>query len=103
MKFCKYRFTSGPIRGLICGEPLIATCDRSKPSELTEFKGIEYTKKNPQKMMIYPTAEKQDDLCFWHRKKLIEDNIGKFKEQNSIYDLSAQGGEIFSQTILGSR
>lgn len=30
--------------------------------------------------------------------KLIEDNIGKFKEQNSIYDLSAQGVEIFSQT-----
>ncbi|MFK5957398.1 MAG: hypothetical protein QM495_00850, partial [Lutibacter sp.] len=30
--------------------------------------------------------------------KLIEDNIEKFKEKNSIYDLSAQGGEIFSQT-----
>ena len=30
--------------------------------------------------------------------KLIEDNIGKFKRKNSIYDLSAQGVEIFSQT-----
>ncbi|MEX1381925.1 GumC family protein [Lutibacter sp.] len=30
--------------------------------------------------------------------KLIETNIEKFKQQNSIYDLSAQGGEIFSQT-----
>ncbi|VAW26034.1 Tyrosine-protein kinase, partial [hydrothermal vent metagenome] len=30
--------------------------------------------------------------------KLIEDNIGKFKQQNAIYDLSAQGVEIFSQT-----
>jgi len=30
--------------------------------------------------------------------KLIEDNIGKFKKQNAIYDLSAQGVEIFSQT-----
>jgi uncharacterized protein involved in exopolysaccharide biosynthesis len=30
--------------------------------------------------------------------KLIEDNIGKFKKRNSIYDLSAQGVEIFSQT-----
>jgi capsular exopolysaccharide synthesis family protein len=30
--------------------------------------------------------------------KLIETNIEKFKQQNEIYDLSAQGGEIFSQT-----
>ncbi len=30
--------------------------------------------------------------------KLIEDNIGKFKKKNAIYDLSAQGVEIFSQT-----
>lgn len=30
--------------------------------------------------------------------KLIEDNIGRFKQQNLIYDLSAQGTEIFSQT-----
>lgn len=31
--------------------------------------------------------------------KLIEYNIGKFKEQNSIYNLSAEAGEIFSQTL----
>ncbi|MDO9274408.1 MAG: polysaccharide biosynthesis tyrosine autokinase [Lutibacter sp.] len=31
--------------------------------------------------------------------KLIEDNIGKFKQENSIYELSAEGGEIFSQTL----
>ena len=30
--------------------------------------------------------------------KLIEYNIGKFKKENSIYDLSAQGGLIFDQT-----
>ncbi len=30
--------------------------------------------------------------------KLIEDNIGRFKQQNSIYNLSAEGSEIFSQT-----
>lgn len=30
--------------------------------------------------------------------KLIEDNIGKFKQDNSIYQLSAEGSEIFSQT-----
>ncbi len=30
--------------------------------------------------------------------KLIEDNIGKFKQQNSIYNLSAEGSEIFAQT-----
>ncbi|HSQ46024.1 MAG TPA: polysaccharide biosynthesis tyrosine autokinase [Lutibacter sp.] len=31
--------------------------------------------------------------------KLIEDNIGKFKQENAIYELSAEGGEIFSQTL----
>lgn len=31
--------------------------------------------------------------------KLIEDNIGKFKQENSIYQLSAEGGEIYSQTV----
>ncbi len=31
--------------------------------------------------------------------KLIEDNIGKFKQDNSIYQLSAEGGEIYSQTV----
>ena len=31
--------------------------------------------------------------------KLIEDNIGKFKQDNEIYQLSAEGGEIFSQTL----
>lgn len=30
--------------------------------------------------------------------KLIEYNIGKFKQENDIYDLTAQGGLIFSQT-----
>jgi capsular exopolysaccharide synthesis family protein len=31
--------------------------------------------------------------------KLIEDKIGKFKQENEIYQLSAEGGEIFSQTL----
>jgi len=31
--------------------------------------------------------------------RLIEDNIGKFKQENAIYELSAEGGEIFSQTL----
>ncbi len=31
--------------------------------------------------------------------KLIEDKIGKFKQENSIYQLSAEGGEIYSQTV----
>jgi len=30
--------------------------------------------------------------------RLIEDNIGKFKQDNAIYQLSAEGSEIFSQT-----
>ncbi|MDT8417224.1 MAG: polysaccharide biosynthesis tyrosine autokinase [Lutibacter sp.] len=31
--------------------------------------------------------------------RLIEDNIGKFKQENAIYQLSAEGGEIYSQTL----
>jgi capsular exopolysaccharide synthesis family protein len=30
--------------------------------------------------------------------RLLEDNIGDFKQKNSIYNLSAEGSEIFSQT-----
>ncbi len=31
--------------------------------------------------------------------RFLEDNIGDFKQKNNIYNLSAEGGEIFSQTI----
>lgn len=77
MNFCRYRFPNGPSRGEICGTPLIATCDRSKSSELTEFRGTEWTKKNPQKIMLYPTAEEQSDLCFWHQRCNSADVVGK--------------------------
>ncbi|MCK4330912.1 hypothetical protein KAX02_13865 [candidate division WOR-3 bacterium] len=80
MKFCKYRFTEGPLRGLTCDAPLIATCNRSKSSELIEFKGREWTKKKPQKMAMYPTAEEQSDLCFWHQRKDIRDKVGRETE-----------------------
>ncbi|MDO9592990.1 MAG: hypothetical protein Q7I98_07360 [Erysipelotrichaceae bacterium] len=56
MKFCKN-----------CGILLIATCDRTKPSELVEWKGQEWTKKKPQFMWMFPTAKKQDDLCYNHK------------------------------------
>ena len=77
MKFCKYRFTEGPSRGQTCDTPLIATCDTSKPSEPTEFKGQDWTKKKPQMMAMYPTAEEQGDLCFWHQRKNIRDKVGR--------------------------
>lgn len=53
----------------LCNTILIATCDRSKKSELVEYKGQLWTKTNPQFMYMYPTAEKQDDLCFYHRQQ----------------------------------
>ena len=77
MKFCQYIITKGTSKGLRCGTPLIATCDRSQPSELTEFKGRDWTEKHPQTMMMYPEAEEQDNLCFYHKQKQIEDKIGK--------------------------
>jgi hypothetical protein len=77
MKFCKHIITRGPSRRLPCGEPLIATCDRSKLSSLIEFRGQEWTKKKLQRMNMYPEAEEQEDLCFWHQRKYIEDKIGR--------------------------
>ena len=58
--------------------PVIATCDRSKPSELVEFKGQMWTKKNPQKMMLFPTAKTQSKLCYWHQYQQ-EARKGKWK------------------------
>ena len=49
--------------------PLLTTCDSSQPSELVEFKGDLWTKTDPQKMYMYPTAKKQTDLCYWHQKQ----------------------------------
>ena len=56
MKFCR-----------ICGDAIIATCDRAQKSVLTEFMGQEWTKTKPQLMWMYPTEEKQSDLCFYHQ------------------------------------
>ena len=60
-----------------CNQLLIATCDRSKPSKLTKFKGIEWTEKHPQFMMLYPTAEEQSKLCPYCEDKLYPPEIGK--------------------------
>lgn len=61
----------------ICDQLLLATCDRSKPSELVETKGIEWTKTKPQFMMLYPTAEKQSLLCPYCEDRLYPIKIGK--------------------------
>lgn len=60
-----------------CDQLLLATCNRSKPSELTEFKGTEWTKKKPQFMMLYPTAEEQSKLCSYCEERLHPIKIGK--------------------------
>ena len=77
MRFCKYKFIDGYSRGQICGAPIIATCDRSKPSEPVEFRGTEWTEKTPQTMMMYPTADTQSDFCFWHQRRDKKDITGK--------------------------
>ena len=60
-----------------CNQLLTTTCDRDKPSELTEYKGIEWTEKHPQFMMLYPTAEEQSKLCPYCEDKLYPHKIGK--------------------------
>ena len=76
MKLCQYRFTSEPARGQKCETPLIAICDRSKPSQPVEFRGQKWTKKHPQIISMYPEAEEQNNLCFFHQQKEVKDNIG---------------------------
>lgn len=56
----------------ICGGTLVATCDRNKKSVLTEFMGMGWMKTAPEYMWMYPTAEKQSDLCFYHQWKEIK-------------------------------
>lgn len=53
----------------ICNQPIIATCDRTKESELVLFKTGRAADPITTHMM-YPTAEEQDDLCYRcrHRK-----------------------------------
>jgi hypothetical protein len=46
-----------------CNQLLTVTCDRSKPSEFVEWLGTEWTKKKPQRMWMFPTAENQSKLC----------------------------------------
>jgi hypothetical protein len=61
MKYCR-----------LCGDALIATCDKTKKSVLTEVVGQEWTKTKPQLMRMYPTAEEQSDLCFYHQRRKEE-------------------------------
>ena len=53
----------------ICNQLLLATCDRTQPSEPVEFLGTSWLKTKPQIMRMYPTAEEQSDLCWYHQKK----------------------------------
>ena len=75
MKFCKYVFPDGPMIGQTCGALIIASCDKSKPSKLVEWMGTLWTPKYPQKMNLFPTADKQSDFCHFHQEK--NDKIGK--------------------------
>lgn len=59
----------------ICNQPLIATCDETKPSKLTEFMGTSWLKTKPQFMWMFPTAKEQSDLC-WYCQREEEGSYG---------------------------
>ena len=65
------------LRCSVCGQLLIASCDRDKPSQLVEFKGRLWTKTKPQFMMMFPTAEKQNKICLYCEDKLHPVKAGK--------------------------
>lgn len=76
-RYAKYLIRCELPRCSICDQLLLATCDRSKPSELTEFMGREWTKTKPQFMMLYPTAKEQSRLCPYCEDRLHPIKIGK--------------------------
>lgn len=71
---------------------------------------VDYLNKTIEVLALYELEQKTDyayntkafiDAQFKNTSDslaLIEDNIGKFKQDNDIYNLSAEGGLIFSQT-----
>ena len=54
-------------RCVICNQPIIVTCDKTKKSELVRFDGSTGSETKPQFMWMYPTAKEQSNLCFYHR------------------------------------
>ena len=55
-------------RCTICGQLIVLTCDRTKPSKLVEWMGMGWLKTKPQMMNMYPTAEKQEMRCLLHKE-----------------------------------
>jgi hypothetical protein len=76
-KYLEYLIRCELPRCRICNHPLIATCDRSKPSQLVHYKGREETKTKPQYMWVFPTAEEQSSLCPYCESKLHSIKVGK--------------------------
>lgn len=76
-KYAKYLIRCELPRCSLCDQLLLATCDRSKPSELTEFKGIEWIKTKPQFMRMFPVVDKQSKVCFYCEERLHPIKIGK--------------------------
>ncbi len=54
-------------RCVICGGELVLTCDRTKPSELVEWKGMEWSPQKPEMINFYPTAKEQEMKCHYHK------------------------------------
>lgn len=53
----------------ICFQPIISACDRLKPAERVEWLGQMWTEAHPQIIMMFPTAEDQPKLCYYHQKQ----------------------------------
>ena len=78
-KYAKYLIRCELPRCRKCFQLLLVTCDRSKPSQFTQFKGKEETKTKPQFMWMFPTTEddEQSDLCGYCESELHPAKVGK--------------------------
>ena len=76
-EYAKYLIRCELPRCSKCGQLLIATYDRSKPSKLVRFKGKDWTKTKPQFMWMFPTDVEQSKFCPYCEERLHSTKIGK--------------------------
>lgn len=76
-KYAKYLIRCELPRCRVCYQLLLITCDRSMQSKLVEFRGKQWLKTKPQKMMMFPTAEEQSNICPHCESQLHPLKVGK--------------------------
>jgi hypothetical protein len=70
------KITKSPPRCRRCQQPVHSTTDRSKPSQLVEWMGQDWTKTKPTFIPFYPCGE-FPELCNYCKNVLDPPKVGK--------------------------